>query len=68
MLAERNSAVGRQFMKLHRFCFGIFVLFTLDLKVYYIARYYVWYKNYQVIYFCDGFSFGSHIRNCHLLQ
>ena len=50
------------------YVFGIFILFTLDLQVYDITRHYIGNKNHQVVYFCDGFSFGSHIRYCYLLQ
>ena len=44
------------------------MFFPLDLQVYYVSGNDVGYENDQIVDFCDGFSFGSHIRYCHLLQ
>ena len=68
MLAEWNCPYCRIFMEFHSLGFSIMMLFSLNLQVNYIAGDDIWYENHQIIDFCDGFSFGSHIRNCHLLQ
>ena len=55
-------------MEVHRYSFGIFILLTLYLQVYYIARYYIRYEYHQVIHFRQSFTFGCYICYGYLLQ
>jgi len=68
VLAEGHGTLGRVFVKLHGYGFGILVLLALDLQIDYIAGYYIRNKNDQVVHFGQRFAFGGHIGYRNLLQ
>ena len=68
MFAKRNGTFRRIFVEVHCFTFGITVLFTGELDVYYVAGSNKRNKHYFLIYSCNRLTFSGYVCNCYLFQ